>query len=145
MAGRPTCREHKLVADVAVLSRGRVLLVRYEDVSGYDGQRGWFLPDDYLKPGEHPDDAAGRILEEQVGRVREAPKLGFIESFGGDGDPWHLIFHYLVRPRRALVPRPNGNVAAAEWFSLRRLPPRDELAHHGWAADALARLLRRSR
>lgn len=94
---------------------------------------------------DDPDDAAARILWEQVGRLREAPKLGFLESFGGDGDPWHLIFHYVVRPKRALTPSPKGNVAAAEWFPLRRLPSRDELAHHGWAADVLARLLRESR
>lgn len=39
---------HKLIADVAVLAGERVLLVKYRDVSAYDGQGGWFLPDDAL-------------------------------------------------------------------------------------------------
>ncbi len=62
----PTCPHHKLVADVAVVAGDRVLIVRYKDVSRYDGQKGWFLPDDHLGHGEHPDRAAERILREQV-------------------------------------------------------------------------------
>ena len=44
----------KVVADVAVRARDSVLLVRYEDVSKYDGERGWFLPDDYLATSNIP-------------------------------------------------------------------------------------------
>jgi hypothetical protein len=33
---------HKMVADVAVLARSSVLLVRYGDTSKYDRQVGWF-------------------------------------------------------------------------------------------------------
>ena len=54
------CKIHKLVADVLVLAEGKTLLVRYNDLRKYDGQKGWFLPDDYLAFSEHPSDAARR-------------------------------------------------------------------------------------
>jgi len=38
----------KLVADVALVGGDQVLFVRYRDTSRYDGEGGWFLPDDYL-------------------------------------------------------------------------------------------------
>ena len=79
------------MGDIAVVADRRVLLVRYEDVSHYDGQRGWFLPDDYLADGEHPDAAARRILREQAGLQLE-PALAEIESLANG--TWHLIFHY---------------------------------------------------
>lgn len=37
------CTVHKLVADIALVAEDGVLLVRYRDTSGYDGQAGWFL------------------------------------------------------------------------------------------------------
>ena len=128
----------KLVADVAVVADDRVLLVRYQDVSRYDGQRGWFLPDDYLAEGEHPDAAAGRILREQAG-LELNPALAEIESFA-DG-AWHLIFHYRAAAAAPDAVRPGANVAAAQWFPLDALPPDAEQAHEGWAGDVLSRLL----
>jgi hypothetical protein len=62
-----SARFTKLVADLALIAEERVLLVGYADPSRYDGQRGWFLPDDFLAHGEHPDDATRRIVEEQSG------------------------------------------------------------------------------
>jgi ADP-ribose pyrophosphatase YjhB (NUDIX family) len=130
----PGCRAHKLVADVAVLSEDRVLLVRYRDVGRYDGQRGWFLPDDFLDHLEHPDTAAGRILSEQAGLSPEV-RLDHIESFG-DG-AWHLIFHYRAALPEAVAVRGGENVAAAEWFPLGALPDDAEMAHEGWAREVL--------
>jgi ADP-ribose pyrophosphatase YjhB (NUDIX family) len=127
----------KLVADVAVVADGRVLLVRYEDVSRHDGQRGWFLPDDYLAVGEHPDAAAQRILREQVGFQSE-PTLAEIESLANGA--WHLIFHYRAAAAPMERARAGANVAAAEWFPLDALPPDAEQAHEGWAGDVLLRL-----
>jgi hypothetical protein len=49
---RQSCRVHKLVADVCLIRDGEVMLVRYLNTSGYDGEPGWFLPDDLR--GEHP-------------------------------------------------------------------------------------------
>jgi ADP-ribose pyrophosphatase YjhB (NUDIX family) len=126
----------KLVADVALFAGDRVLLVRYKDTRKYDGQSGWFLPDDYLRRLEHPEGAAQRILQEQIGLVGSDLKLGTIESFEGNG-AWHLIFHHVGR-----LPSPSKvalgpNTAAAEWFPLDRLPDRSAIAHDGWAVDVL--------
>src|SRR5438309_2580077 len=93
------CTVHKLVADIALFSGRRVLLVKYRDVARYDGQRGWFLPDDFLVHEEHPQDAAKRIAREQTGVELEDARLSHIESFGNGA--WHLIFHY-----RADLPTP---------------------------------------
>lgn len=129
------CRVHKLVADVAVLAAGNVLLVRYHDASKYDGEHGWFLPDDYLDTGEHPDTAAERILGEQADLAGLPTRLSHIESFSNGA--WHLIFHYAVTLEAPVPIAPIGNVAAAEWFALDKLPARSEIAHDGWAIEVL--------
>jgi ADP-ribose pyrophosphatase YjhB (NUDIX family) len=129
------CRRHRLVADVAIVSRGTVLLVRYRDVSRYDGQRGWFLPDDFLQHLEHPADAARRIARDQAGLDDATVDLGFIESFGNGA--WHLVFHFVSEVAEPIVVEARGNIAAAQWFPIDALPPAQELAHDGWAADVL--------
>ncbi|HYU05827.1 MAG TPA: NUDIX domain-containing protein [Thermoplasmata archaeon] len=113
----------------------RVLLVKYRDVRRYDGQRGWFLPDDYLRFAEHPEEAAKRIALEQAGLDVARVRLARIESFA-DG-AWHLTFHYRAAVKGAADVTPVGNVAAAEWFKLTDLPDVDEVAHHGWALETL--------
>jgi ADP-ribose pyrophosphatase YjhB (NUDIX family) len=132
------CRAHRLVADVAIIADGRVLLTRYRDVRRYDGQRGWFLPDDFLEHGEDPADGAKRICREQVGIEVAAVRLSHVESFANGA--WHLIFHHIVVLDALLDPVPGSNVAAAAWFQLDALPPPADLAHDGWAAETLARL-----
>ena len=128
------CTVHKLVADLALFSGRKVLLVKYRDVARYDGQRGWFLPDDFLAHMEHPEDAAKRIAREQTGLGLDDVRLSHIESFGNAA--WHLIFHY-----RADVPtptiKPGPSVAAIEWFDRTKLPARPDVAHGGWAIDVL--------
>jgi len=128
------CTVHKLVADIALFSGRRVLLVKYRDVARYDGQKGWFLPDDFLRHEEHPEDAVKRIAREQTGVGLQDVRLSHIESFGNGA--WHLIFHY-----RADLPaptiKPGPNVAATEWFERTKLPARSEVAHGGWAIDVL--------
>jgi ADP-ribose pyrophosphatase YjhB (NUDIX family) len=138
------CRIHKLVVDVAPLAHDRVVMTRYRDTSKYDGQAGWFLPDDLLEHGEHPDDGATRVLRDQLGWAQTEPRLAQIESFGGGKGAWHLVFHYLFELPE---PRPiasGENVAAAEWFDLHTLPKRAEIAHHGWCADTLQAILPRA-
>src|SRR2546426_12552082 len=107
------CTVHKLVADIAVLADRQVLLVRYKATRSYDGQQGWFLPDDYLMFVEHPDEAAARILREQVGMAAPRITLDHIESFGGGTTAWHLIFPYKTTPRDAppVTGRTNGLAA----------------------------------
>ena len=131
-------RTTKLVADVAVTAEGRVLLVRYRDTRRYDGQQGWFLPDDFLAELEHPDDAAARILREQA-TLEAKPGLSFIESFGNGA--WHLVFHYRLALGSSPSISPGSNVAALEWFALDALPAADDVAHGGWALDVLSRVL----
>lgn len=87
------CQVHKLVADVCLTAESKVLMVRYRDTSGYDGEEGWFLPDDYLRHNEHPEQAARRILKDQAALPSGDLALSHIESFEGNGY-WHLIFHY---------------------------------------------------
>lgn len=130
------CSIHRLIADVAIFAGTRVLLVKYRDVARYDGQRGWFLPDDLLAFGEHPEKAAIRIAREQIGVSLAKVRLSHIESFG-DGI-WHLAFHYRADLARAPAVEAGPNVASAEWFPRSRLPPAFDVAHHGWAREILA-------
>ena len=131
----------KLVADVAVLERNKVLLLRYEDTSKYDHQSGWFLPDDFLTELEHPEDAARRIAREQIGVDLPDVRLGEIESFGNGA--WHLVFHYVARldsARESTAVSPGPNVAETKWFPLDALPDPSTVAHEGWALDVLRRV-----
>jgi len=129
----------KLVADVAVVAGDHVLFVRYRDTSRYDGEAGWFLPDDFLVRLEHPDDAARRILAEQVGLGAADVRLAEIESF--DGGVWHLVFHYVAAIDEPVEVAASGNVAEAKWCPLADLPDSADVAHHGWALDVLSRVV----
>ena len=103
----------KLVADVALYRGDSILLVRYRDVKKYDGQTGWFLPDDYLRRLEHPEDAGLRILREQVSVDVPSLDIGFIESFESK-HAWHLVFHLTGRLGEGPEPKAIGNTAAAQ-------------------------------
>src|SRR2546422_11259633 len=116
------CTVHKLVADVAVLADRQVLLVRYQDTRNYDGQRGWFLPDDYLMFVEHPDEAAARILREQVGVAAPRITLDHIESFGGGPTARHLIFPLKATMRAALSGTARANGPAGHGVPHTHLP-----------------------
>jgi ADP-ribose pyrophosphatase YjhB (NUDIX family) len=133
------CRVHKLVADLTLVAEGRVALVRYRDVSRYDGQRGWFLPDDHLQHGEDPAAGTARIARDQLGLAVEPARLATVESFANGA--WHLIFHYLLQLDRAPELVPGPNLVEARWFEPERLPPREDMAHDGWAADVLKEVL----
>lgn len=138
MASAEGCTIHKLVADVLVVAEGRVLLVKYRDTKRYDGQAGWFIPDDYMKEPEHPESAAGRILYEQAGIKAKKLELALIESFGHG--TWHLIFHYKAALPKAPRVKAGVNVAESKWFALGALPPREECAHDGWAHDVIEKI-----
>jgi ADP-ribose pyrophosphatase YjhB (NUDIX family) len=137
------CRAHTLIADVAVLSQGQVLLVRYKDINKYDHQAGWFLPDDELKDFEHPETAAKRILKEQLDVTVPKVWLAFIESFKGNNQTWHMAFHYRAELEKPIQVEPSQDVKSAEWFALDRLPDRSGVAHHGWALATLREITRR--
>src|ERR1700694_4469338 len=129
----------KLVADVALFSGDRVLLVKYNDTRRYDQQAGWFLPDDYMPRLEPPEDAALRILKDQVGLDTVRVDLRFIESFEGNR-AWHLVFHFAGTLPDGSSPAAGTNTAAMEWFSADHLPDRANVAHQGWARGVLASL-----
>ena len=131
------CRAHTLVADVAMFAHDQVLLVRYADMAKYDNQSGWFLPDDELKYLEHPERAGARILEQQLGLSRLKPRLDHIESFKGDSGTWHMSFHNKLELERMPRLKASNALAEARWFERRKLPVRDEVAHHGWALHVL--------
>jgi len=137
-AGMDRCGLHKLVADVTLVNGGRVVLTRYRDAKKYDGQRGWFLPDDLLEHEEHPADAAARIVRSQLGMEPPPLRLGEVESFGNGA--WHLVFHFHGTVTEAQDLRSGDNVAAAAWFPLDSLPPAADVAHHGWALEVLHRM-----
>ena len=123
----------KLVADSALIHGSQILLVTYKDTNKYDHQKGWFIPDDLVKFDEHPEDAARRILKEQVGYDAADLKLSHIESFIGGDTSWHLIFHYyfVVGSKPEIVIE--ENIDKHEWFDFSSLPDTKEIAHHGWA------------
>jgi len=134
------CHVHSLIADVAVFTDGRVLLVKYADANKYDHQAGWFLPDDGLRHLEHPDSGARRIVREQLGVTTRRPVLGHIESFRGNDGSWHLAFHHRLDFDTDPAIRPSADLLAAEWFALSRLPPKTDVAHRGWALTTIRKL-----
>lgn len=134
------CDEHSLIADVALIADGEVLLVLYGDANRYDHQAGWFLPDDAIRDREHPDAAAKRIAREQLGLRLAGARLHHVESFTGNNGSWHIPFHYVAELNRVPTLKPSEDLVAAEWFDLGKLPVESGVAHHGWALQVLARI-----
>jgi uncharacterized protein YndB with AHSA1/START domain/ADP-ribose pyrophosphatase YjhB (NUDIX family) len=161
----------KLICDVALLLNDKysdektpelkTLLVKYTDTNKYDLQKGWFIPDDGIIHGEHPDDASLRILKEQLGVEGFEPALGFIESFTGGDKSWHLVFHYYivinehvkltneklkgvsdhVIKMKKVILNPVEDIAEMKWFPVNSLPDRKEIAHGGWAMFTIEEIL----
>jgi len=134
--------ECKLIADIILIAENEVLMVKYKDKNKYDHQSGWFLPDDLINEFEHPDDAAIRILHEQLKLVNINPKLDHMESFKGNDRSWHLVFHY-----KAILPDAPDIVKSEEierlnWFGLKNLPAKEEVAYHGWALYTIKEMLK---
>ncbi len=130
----------KLVADVTIIANDKIVLVKYKNSDSYNGQQGWFIPDDLINTGEHPDDAAIRILKEQLGIETESVKIDHIESFTGMDKSWHVIFHYVYTGEDTDV-KAGENVAELSWFDVNNLPDDKEVSHHGWAKWTLQTIL----
>ncbi len=130
----------KLVADVTLLTNGKTVLVKYKKSENYNGAEGWFIPDDLISNGEHPDDAAIRILKEQLGIESEAVKIDHIESFTGMDKSWHVIFHYVYTGDNYDV-KAGDNISEMNWFDVNELPDDKEISHHGWAKYTLQTIL----
>ncbi|MBZ0202149.1 MAG: NUDIX hydrolase [Ignavibacteria bacterium] len=130
----------KLVADIALINKDKVLLVKYKDSNKYDHQKGWFLPDDLVRFNELPEDAARRILSEQAGYITANLTLGFMESFVGNDGSWHLVFHYYQIIDALPKMLPSGDVDSYQWFESYKMPDAKEVAHHGWALDTVEQI-----
>ncbi len=132
------CRVHTLVASAALFADGRVALVKFRNPEQWDGESGWFLPNDGLAFLEHPQAGAKRVLSEQLGIESATPlKLAHFESFKGNNGNWHLGWHYRLELPQVPNLKPGPAVAESRWFSLDDLPSRSEVAHHGWALQIL--------
>jgi ADP-ribose pyrophosphatase YjhB (NUDIX family) len=125
----------KPIADLALISGGSVLLVKYAGMP--DHQQGWFLPHDLMKEFEHPEKAVIRMAKNDLRLPINNLRLGFIESFRGNDKSWHLSFHYVAETPKASKLRSATDLAAANWFPLVALPTQGEVAHHGWALTTL--------
>ena len=115
-------------------------MVRYADTEKYDNQQGWFLPDTLLSDLEHPEEAAERVLTDELGLAGPPVELSHIESFKGNDGTWHLAFHYTVTLDKPVKLSPKDEVKESRWFPLDRLPSRSEVAHHGWALSVLKKI-----
>ncbi|MDP9296720.1 MAG: NUDIX domain-containing protein [Actinomycetota bacterium] len=144
MTAELECRAHSLIADVALMANDSVLMVGYTDVEQYDGETGWFLPNDEMQRLEHPGLAALRIAREQLGLELKPARLGVIESFQGNSGTWHLSFHYVAELPSIPDITTSHLIETAQWFPLAKLPPRPEVAHHGWALTILEKIRRSS-
>lgn len=132
----------KLIADVTVSKSDKVLLVKYTDNNKYDLQKGWFLPNDLLEFGEHPEDAVIRILKNQLGLENVKLTLGDVESFTGNDKSWHIVFHYKTNLNEDIDVVPEKEISETGWFELDSLPDAKEVAHHGWALFTIKTLLK---
>lgn len=131
---------YSLIADVALFFEGGVLLVKYSDPEGFDGQSGWFIPDSSIKYLEHPYKAALRLLKDQLSLENVQPHLDHIESFRGNDGSWHLTFHYKAVLGGKPKMEPSKDVGSTQWFQLEALPGKDEVAHHGWALTTISKM-----
>lgn len=123
----------KLIADIALFTNNEVLLLKYKDANKYDLQKGWFLPDDMLLEYEHPDEAADRIILEQLNLSNINPVLDHIESFKGKDSSWHLVFHYKAEINEQFDIVKSDEIEEFDWFDRSELPDKKEVAHNGWA------------
>lgn len=136
---RSSCKDHTLVSHVAVFHGNSALLVKYLDPQQYDGQTGWFLPNDSLRHVEHPEEGAKRVLKEQLGIQKTSLELVQIESFVGDNGSWHLIFDFKARQPDTTI-FPGKDIAQAKWVEIDKLPANEEFAHGGWGRGVLLRV-----
>lgn len=105
-----------LLVVAAVVSEGKVLLIREED-EPYRGE--WLFPGGYPRPGETLTDAAVREVAEEVGLdVTIDGLLGVVEDLAPEEekDParW-VIVAYLARPLSAGAPRATPEAIDHAW------------------------------
>jgi 8-oxo-dGTP diphosphatase len=107
----------ELLAAVAVVLDGRVLLLREED-EPYRGL--WVPPQGYPRPGERLEEAAVREVAEELDLdVELEGLLGVYEDFftrpGEHGTTRRVIVCFRARPVRPPAPRPSREVLDFAW------------------------------
>ena len=130
----------KPLIDCVLLSRGKILLVKYAFMP--DSEGGWFLPGDMLQTFENPKAAIKRILSDQFQWQDVSGEIRDVESFRGNDGSWHLALHVLAEIDDPPPVTASEDVSANEWFPLEHLPARSQVAHGGWAITVVRRILK---
>lgn len=110
-------------------SREKFLLVKRRDVPI------WVLPGGGVDPGELPEDAAVREVQEESGvEVRIVRKVARYTPVGQFACETHLFECEYVSGQ----PGPSDETLGAEFYSLDAYPPPVFEVHRNWVLDALA-------
>jgi hypothetical protein len=141
VAAELECRAASLIADVALIAEDSVLLVRYKDVEQYDGETGWFLPDDEMHAWSTQVERRCGSRRNRSAWISRPPVWGWSNRSRGTAGPG--ICRSTTRPVPAIPElEPSETILATQWFPLEELPPRSEVAHNGWALTVLQKIQR---
>lgn len=102
------------VVGVIVNKNGHVLLFKHT----YRGEFPWGLPAGWLKPGETPENAIKREIEEETGFVVDDPDLLLADS-APDARRVDLYFSCRILSGDF---RPSAEVTEVQWFGLDEMP-----------------------
>ena len=118
---RKTLDKHPLPATcvVAMDNRQRILLVK-RSATPETGH--WFLPGGFMEPGESPEQAALRELEEQTGLRGKIETLLGVTTAPADAIESILMIGYLVTQVTG-VPTAGSHISAPAWFHPADHPP----------------------
>ena len=137
---------------VEEVSAGGLVVDRSSDdaraaLTGRHDRRGrlvWSLPKGHLEPGETPEDAAVREVEEETGiHGRLLAPLGAIAFwFVADGQRIHkTVHHYLLEADGGTLSDNDAEVVAVDWVPLAEIAHRLEYADERRLVDQVADLL----
>ena len=100
-----------------LLKDGQVLLVKHSYVAG------WYFPGGGVEPGESIAEALDREIREEAGALLTAPPQLFGVYRNAHADRRDHVVLFVCREwSRTPLALPNGEIVAAEFFPLDRLP-----------------------